>query len=143
MAIYLAIDLGTTGCRSILFDQSLRQLAVAYEEYGLITPKEKWTEQDAELWWTLTKKTAKQAIFNAGISGKEIRGISISSQGITIVPVDENMKPLCNALSWLDIRAEKQTEQIISDFFNSRLRNGNHQSALNISCRNTYKVNKE
>ena len=58
MAIYLAIDLGTTGCRSILFDQSLRQLTVAYEEYGLITPKEKWTEQDAELWWQLTKKTA-------------------------------------------------------------------------------------
>lgn len=116
MAIYLAIDLGTTGCRSILFDQSLRQLAVAYEEYGLITPKEKWTEQDAELWWELTKKTAKAAIFNAGISGKEIRGISISSQGITIVPVDEQLKPLCNALSWLDTRAEKQTEQIASEF---------------------------
>ena len=116
MAIYLAIDLGTTGCRSILFDQSLRQLAVAYEEYGLITPKEKWTEQDAELWWELTKKTAKDAIRTAGISGKEIRGISISSQGITIVPVDRELKPLCNALSWLDVRADKQTEQIVSDF---------------------------
>ena len=67
MAIYLAIDLGTTGCRSILFDQSLRQLAVAYEEYGLITPKEKWTEQDAESWWTMTKDTAKEAIRSAGI----------------------------------------------------------------------------
>ena len=116
MAIYLAIDLGTTGCRSILFDQQLRQLAVAYEEYGLITPKEKWTEQDAELWWELTKKTAKDAIFKAGVSGKEIRGISISSQGITIVPVDENLKPLCNALSWLDTRAEEQTAQIEADF---------------------------
>ena len=116
MAIYLAIDLGTTGCRSILFDQQLRQLAVAYEEYGLITPKEKWTEQDAELWWDLTKKTAKDTIANAGISGTEIRGISISSQGITIVPVDENLTPLCNALSWLDIRAESQTAQIIEDF---------------------------
>lgn len=116
MAIYLAIDLGTTGCRSILFDQSLRQLAVAYEEYGLITPKEKWTEQDAESWWTLTKRTALNAIETAGISGKEIRGISISSQGITIVPVDENIIPLCNALSWLDVRADVQTEQIIADF---------------------------
>lgn len=116
MAIYLAIDLGTTGCRSILFDQSLRQLAVAYEEYGLITPKEKWTEQDAESWWTLTKRTAKDAVAKAGISGKEIRGIAISSQGITIVPVDRNINPLCNALSWLDVRAEAQTEQIIRDF---------------------------
>lgn len=116
MAIYLAIDLGTTGCRSILFDQSLRQLAVAYEEYGLITPKEKWTEQDAESWWSLTKRTARNAIAKAGIDGKMIRGISISSQGITVVPVDRGRKPLCNALSWLDVRAEAQTEQILEDF---------------------------
>ncbi len=116
MAIYLAIDLGTTGCRSILFDQSLQQLDVAYEEYGLITPKEKWVEQDAELWWTLTLKTTTEVIRKAGISGKEIRGISISSQGITIVPVDEKLKPLCNALSWLDTRAEEQTAQILQDF---------------------------
>jgi len=116
MAIYLAIDLGTTGCRSILFDQQLRQLAVAYQEYGLITPKEKWTEQDAELWWELTKKTAKEAIASAGISGKEIRGISISSQGITVVPVDENLNPLCNALSWLDTRAEEQSAQLEKEY---------------------------
>ena len=116
MAIYLAIDLGTTGCRSILFDQDLRQLAVAYEEYGLITPKEKWTEQDAESWWTMTKRTALEAIQKAGINSKEIKGISISSQGITIVPVDRDLMPLCNALSWLDVRAESQTEQILKDF---------------------------
>ena len=116
MAIYLAIDLGTTGCRSILFDQSLRQLAVAYEEYGLITPKEKWTEQDAENWWVMTKQTALAAIAKAGISGRDIKGISVSSQGITIVPVDEEMMPLCNALSWLDVRAEAQSKQLIEDF---------------------------
>lgn len=121
MATYLAIDLGTTGCRSILFDQSLRQLAVAYQEYGLITPKEKWTEQDAELWWELTKKTAKEAIAAAGISGKDIRGISISSQGITIVPVDEKLNPLCNALSWLDTRAEEQTAQLEADYGTSAM----------------------
>ena len=116
MAIYLAIDLGTTGCRSILFDQDLRQLAVAYEEYGLITPKEKWTEQDAESWWTMTKRTARDAIVKAGIDSREIRGISISSQGITVVPVDENFNALCNALSWLDVRAENQTQSILRDF---------------------------
>ena len=121
MATYLAIDLGTTGCRSILFDQSLRQLAVAYQEYGLITPKEKWTEQDAELWWELTKKTAKEAIAAAGISGKDIRSISISSQGITIVPVDEKLNPLCNALSWLDTRAEEQTAQLEADYGTSAM----------------------
>ncbi len=121
MAIYLSIDLGTTGCRSLLFDENLKELAVAYEEYGLITPKEKWTEQDAELWWELTLRTAENAMLKAGVSGKEIRSISISSQGITVVPVDKNLVPLCNALSWLDVRAEEETEQIRNDFGDEKI----------------------
>ena len=105
MSVYLSIDLGTTGCRSILFDGELSQIASSYREYPLITPKEKWAEQDAELWWSLTLETAKDAIAVSGIDAKEIKGISVSSQGITIVPVDADIKPLSNALSWLDVRA--------------------------------------
>lgn len=116
MAYYLAIDLGTTGCRSILFDERLNAIGSAYEEYGLITPKETWVEQDARLWWEMTLRTAKLAIANSGIDAKDILGISVSSQGITLVPVDREFTPLCNALSWLDVRAETQTEKIRSDY---------------------------
>lgn len=112
MSIFLAVDLGTTGCRSILFNDGLEPLGSAYEEYGLITTKENYVEQDAELWWQLTLKTAKAAIAAAGIDGKEIRSISISSQGITIVPVDHRFRPLCNAISWLDNRCTEEIEQI-------------------------------
>ena len=112
MALFLAVDLGTTGCRSILFNEKLLPIGSSYEEYGLITTKENYIEQDAELWWTLTLQTAKAAIAETGIDPKEIRGISISSQGITIVPVDKDCKPLCNAISWLDARCEEEIEQI-------------------------------
>jgi len=53
--MYLAIDLGTTGCRSIVFDGDLKILGMCYEEYGLITEAEGYAEQDASLWWTLSK----------------------------------------------------------------------------------------
>lgn len=108
----LAIDLGSTGCRSILFDETLHLIADEYREYGLITPKEKWVEQDAELWWSLTVKTAKRVLEKAGVSKQLVRGISISSQGITIVPVDEGLHPLYNAISWLDVRADAQVREI-------------------------------
>ena len=112
MKYYLAIDLGTTGCRSLLFNDRLRQISDAYEEYGLITPQEKWVEQSAQLWWEMTLRTATQAIADARVDPLSIRGISISSQGITVVPVDAQINPLCNALSWLDVRAEKQTRRL-------------------------------
>ena len=116
MSIYLAVDLGTTGCRSILFDKNLDCISSDYEEYGLITPKEKWTEQDANLWWELTLKTAANAIKKGNINPKDIDAVSVSSQGITLVPVDKDFTPLCNAISWLDTRAEAETEQIDKDF---------------------------
>lgn len=121
MSVFLAIDLGTTGCRSILLNEKLEQLAYAYEEYGLITPKEDWVEQDANLWWDMTLRTAKEAISKAGISGQEIKSISISSQGITLVPVDNTITPLCNAINWLDQRAKEQAAQIEQDFGNQAI----------------------
>ena len=113
---FLAVDLGTTGCRSIIFDSSLSVVSSDYEEYGLITPREGYVEQDAELWWQLTLKTAQNAIGKSGINPVEIRSISLSSQGITVVPVDSDCTPLCNALSWLDMRAAAETKRIENDF---------------------------
>lgn len=116
MSVFLAIDLGTTGCRSMLFDENCKNIATEYEEYGLITPQENYVEQDAENWWEMTLRTAEKAIKASGVDGKEIESISISSQGITVVPVDETFKPLCNALTWLDTRAEAETQQMKKDF---------------------------
>ncbi len=115
MSIYLAVDLGTTGCRSILFDKT-DIIASHYEEYPLITLSEGWVEQDANLWWELTLKTTLKAIEKSKISAKEIDAVSISSQGITVVPVDKDINPLCNALTWLDTRAEAETLKIKEDF---------------------------
>ena len=116
MAIYLAIDLGTTGCRSILFNEALEEVGSAYEEYGLITPSRGWVEQDAEHWWEMTLQTAQKAIAKGSVSANQIAGISVSSQGITVVPVDKNFRPLCNAISWLDSRAEEQAKRLENDW---------------------------
>ncbi len=116
MSVYLAIDLGTTSCRTILFDETLQVLGDCHEEYALLTPQKKYAEQNAEDWWRLTLRTAKAAIKAAGIDPKTVSAISVSSQGITVVPVDEQYKPLCNALTWLDVRAKKQTARVEHDF---------------------------
>ena len=121
MSVYLAVDLGTTGCRSILFDENLCELSSSYEEYGLITPREDWVEQDAELWWELMVRTSQNAISKSDIKGEDIKAISISSQSETLVPVDENFKPLCNAISWLDNRTGQEVDEIVRDFGNDKI----------------------
>ena len=108
MFVYLAIDLGTTGCRSIIFDNSLNVIGQSYEEYGLIALKNDYVEQDANLWWELTLKTVRNALKKSKIDAKTIKGISISSQVITVVPVDKDLNPIYNAISWLDSRANSR-----------------------------------
>lgn len=115
MVYFLAIDLGTTGCRSMVFDDALRLLGADYIEYGLITPRPNWYEQDANLWWDIACQTMKAAIAASGISGNEIVSLSVSSQGISIVPVDRAWQPLRNALSWMDTRAEEEERRLIAE----------------------------
>lgn len=112
MNYFLAIDLGTTGCRSMVFDEKLRLCGSKYQEYGLIAPKPDWYEQDANLWWELSLRTMDEAMAEAKIDRKAVRSISISSQGISIVPTDENFNPLCLSLNWMDMRAEEETKAI-------------------------------
>lgn len=119
--MYLAIDLGTTGCRSIIFDGELKEISSSYKEYPLIT-NGGFVEQNADLWWELTLKTAQSAISKSNVSSKEIDGISISSQGISVVPVDEKCNPMCNAISWLDTRAGAEAEQLKNDFGEDKIR---------------------
>lgn len=112
----LAIDLGTTNCKSAVFDAELNMLSCAMEEYPLITRSESVVEQEAEVWWRCTKNTILHALVDAGIDGKQIRAIAISSQGISIVPVDRDGKTLSNAISWLDTRAVEEEAELSTRF---------------------------
>lgn len=113
----LAIDLGTTGCKVGIFDlENLKLIKEVYREYPLIILSSKEIEQDANLWWSLVKDSVKEATKSAKIDRKEIKAISISSQGISFVPVDRNLNPIHSAISWLDTRATLETKMIEEKF---------------------------
>ncbi len=88
----------------------------AYFEYPLITLSELAIEQDANLWWALTKQTMREALRDADITAQSVKGIGISTQGIAVVPVDRQGNVLRNAFSWLDRRAWDEAAQIEADF---------------------------
>ena len=112
---WIAIDLGTTGCRSLIFDERLQIVGESYYEYPLITLSGLAIEQDANLWWELTKKTILEALRRSGIPAETIKGIGISTQGISVVPVDQNGNVLRNAFSWLDRRAQEEADAEADD----------------------------
>ena len=44
----IGLDVGTTGCKVILFDEAGQILAQASREYSILTPESNCAEQDAE-----------------------------------------------------------------------------------------------
>ncbi len=111
--MYIGIDLGTTACKCVLYDEHGTELSVFNEEYALIL-RDSFIEQDAEEWWRIVKKGIRFVTEEA--SCKNVRAIAISTQGISHVPVDENGIPLQNAVSWLDERAGEELDALRAHF---------------------------
>ncbi len=111
--MYIGIDLGTTGCKVVLFSPSGEILQEYNKEYELIF-RDTYVEQDANLWWNLVRDGIRQVVSAA--DNNNIVAISVSTQGISFVPVDSTGVPLCNAVSWLDMRAQDMADFLKNTF---------------------------
>jgi xylulokinase len=49
----IGLDIGTTGCKAVVFSDQGETLGQAAREYAILTPQPGWAEQDAELVWQL------------------------------------------------------------------------------------------
>ncbi|MBY8983488.1 MAG: hypothetical protein KGD65_00310 [Candidatus Lokiarchaeota archaeon] len=106
------LDLGTTGCRTFIFDLAGTIIAGDYQEWESYYPSPSYVEQDANIWWDSIKKTIERAIKKSGIDKTDIVSLSVTNQRETIVPVDKEGNPLHNALVWQDRRTIDQVEFI-------------------------------
>ncbi len=107
-----ALDLGTTGCRTFIFDTAGSIVASDYQEWKSIYPSPAFVEQDANDWWASIKKTIEAAIKKSGIDKTEIISLSVANQRETIVPVDKNGNTLHNAIVWQDRRTTQEVDFI-------------------------------
>jgi xylulokinase len=105
----IGLDVGTTGCRAMVFDLKGRVLGRGSREYGVVCDVPAKAEQDAELVWSLTKENLREAVAAAGSEG--ISALSVSVQGDAIIPVDEDFRPLHPAILGMDYRSGPQAER--------------------------------
>lgn len=104
----IGIDVGTTGTKSMVISQDGRIVGHAYRGYGIDTPNIGFREQNPEDWWKAVVETVREAVKD---NGNNVVGISLSAQGGTLVPVDNNLNATYPAIVWSDKRATKQKEE--------------------------------
>lgn len=117
MAEYiLGIDLGTTSLKTAVYDHSGKQQVSAVVEYDLITPSTNFVEADPDVYMNALYQCMDKMAGKGFKEAKDITTISFSVQGETFYVLDENGKPLKNAVVWMDNRADKQAEELRAKF---------------------------
>jgi xylulokinase len=114
MAYLLGIDIGTSGTKTVLFDELGNTVTSALEEYPLYQPNVGWAEQDPEDWWQATAASIRKVLAKSGIKASEISGIGLSGQMHGLVLLDEDNKVIRRSIIWCDQRSAKECEQITS-----------------------------
>jgi xylulokinase len=112
MSVFLGIDIGTSGTKTLAVDENGKILASAFEEYPLYTPKPLWSEQDPEDWWQATVKTVRAVVKKAKLKGADVKAIGLSGQMHGSVFLDKNNRVVRKALLWNDQRTAADCEEI-------------------------------
>lgn len=101
----LALDLGTTGNRAILFNSQGASVGQAYKELPQYYPHPGWLEHDAEEIWEDTYTMIERVFRDTGISASNVEAIGLTVQRETCLLWDKTTgKPLHKAIVWQDRR---------------------------------------
>ena len=118
----LGIDVGTTGVKTLLIGEDGAVRAEATGPYPLHTPAPGWFEQDPEDWWTATAAAIRQVLKDAGVSGRDVKGVGLSGMYHGLVMLDRQGRVLRRSILWNDQRTARQSAFIIEKVGQERLR---------------------
>jgi xylulokinase len=115
MDIYLAIDVGTTGLKVAIIQDSGKILASEYTEYPLLSPQPGYAEQDPQAWWQGLIEGCKNLQQKFPQEFSKIIGIGICGQMHTQVYLDKESHILRPAITWMDQRSDQIVAAINND----------------------------
>ena len=110
----LGMDCGTTNIKAIIIGEDGCVVAEASRPSKFLKPGPNMHEQDANEWWKNTVEIFQSLAEQAGQDVVcKIRGISISSHTVTMLPLDQEGNPLRNALTYQDGRSAAELDYIL------------------------------
>ena len=111
-AVFLGIDVGTSGTKVLAINESGEILGNVLETYPCYTPKPHWSEQEPEDWWTATVKAVRGVMRKAKIAAADVKAIGLSGQMHGSVFLDKNDQVVRRALLWNDQRTAAECAEI-------------------------------
>ncbi|MCF0217561.1 MAG: glycerol kinase GlpK [Malacoplasma sp.] len=120
----IALDSGTTSCRTIVFNKDAKIVGISQIELPQHYLKPGWVEHNPVEIFNLQLKTLQDVIQTKNIKLEEIKCVGITNQRETVVVWDkETGIPLYNAIVWQDKRTAKYCESLIEKGYSQMIAN--------------------
>ena len=106
--MYLGLDLGTSGLKAILTDETGTVIATAEHGYPNPHPQTGWSEQDPADWITACEAAFDDLSAQAPAALRDLRGIGLSGHmhGATLIDAQDTVLRPC--ILWNDTRAASE-----------------------------------
>ncbi len=109
----LSIDCGTQSIRALIFDENGNLLAKAKKTFDFyISLKPDWFEAPCEKFYESLVEVCRIVRENEPDIYKQVKAISVTTQRDTYILVDEDGKPIRNAIIWMDNRLAQGLEPL-------------------------------
>lgn len=112
MAYVIGVDCGTSGTKTVLFDESGKVIASKTIEYPMYQPKNGYAEQDPADWSNAMVNTIKAVMTQSGVSKDDVKGVGISGQMHGLVMLDKDGNVLRKSIIWCDQRTANEVEEM-------------------------------
>lgn len=119
-AIWIGVDVGTTGVRAVAYQPDGQSLAAASEIYPLNTPYPEWAEQDPNKVLEATESVIRKVAESLMRNGEKANGLAFSTVFHSFLVYDENLHPISMLMTWADnrssdiVREMKKTEDCLA-----------------------------
>jgi xylulokinase len=112
MAYVIGVDCGTSGTKTVLFDEKGSVIASKTIEYPMFQPKNGYAEQEPLHWKNAMLDTIKAVVADSGAERSEIVGIGISGQMHGLVLLDKDGNVLRRSIIWCDQRTAAEVDEM-------------------------------
>lgn len=112
MSYIIGVDCGTSGTKTVLFDERGAVIASKTIEYPMYQPKNGYAEQNPADWANAMTETIKAVMAQSGVKKEDVKGIGISGQMHGLVMLDKNDNVLRNSIIWCDQRTAAEVDEM-------------------------------
>jgi xylulokinase len=110
MGYVVGLDVGSQSVKGVLVDPDGAIAGEAGASYEMTYPEPSWAEQDPTLWEEGVATVVRR--LTGGNGHGEVTHLGLACQVDGVVPVDDLLRPLRTAITWLDRRASLQARSL-------------------------------